>query len=100
MDQSGKKQEGLNGNSVASGRSIGLVGNQGSGRLNLSDGVGNIPHKAGRLLGHLQRSGAGVLMTTAPWTPAQIQHATQQGPHKSAVEYFEFVCEELLKFFA
>ena len=70
------------------------------GRTQMADGVGNIPHKAARLLDYLRRKGAGVVMQTPPWTAAQIHHAALRGSHKSAREHAEFVCEELLEFCA
>ena len=68
------------------------------GASQLSDGVKRLPQKAGRLLDHLRRKGAAVPMQTAPWTPAQIQHAVRRGCHKSARDHTEFVCEELVDF--
>ena len=68
------------------------------GTSQLTESVKGIPHKAGRLLGHLQQHGAAVPMRTAPWTQEQVQMATRRGCHKSAREHTEFVCEELLDF--
>jgi hypothetical protein len=68
------------------------------GASHLTESVGDIPHKAGRLLNLLRKNGVGVLLSTRPWTPDQIDQAAQRGAHKSASEYTDFVCEELLDF--
>ena len=70
------------------------------GTSNLTDTVATIPHKAGRLLNFLRKQGAGVPTSTGPWTQAQVDHAASRGAHKSAADYTEFVCEELLDFCA
>ena len=43
----------------------------------------------------LGTTGSPVLLTTKPWTLLQKDAAIQQGPHKSAHDYVEFLREEL-----
>jgi hypothetical protein len=55
-------------------------------------------HPASHLLGRLQRVGAPVVLRTAPWS-AERQHQTMaRGPHKSAHEFVEFLCDEMAEF--
>ncbi|MGH7974557.1 MAG: hypothetical protein ACREBR_03440 [bacterium] len=62
----------------------------------LHPSIGNMPHKAARLLHHLQRRGASVRMRTAPWSLAQKDAAMQYGSHASATgEFAEFLCGEM-----
>ena len=69
------------------------------GPSNLSDGVRNLPHCAGRLLEHLRSRGASVLMATPPcWPRHQRDAAVVRGPHKSAYEDREFVFQEIMDF--
>lgn len=68
------------------------------GASNLTETVRSIPHKAARLLDLLRKRGACVLTSTPPWTQEQIDAAARRGAHKSADEYTEFVCQELLDF--
>jgi hypothetical protein len=68
------------------------------GTSNLSDDVGMLPHKAARVLDHLRKRGASVLTATQPWGHAACDAAISRGPHKSAFEEAQFVCEEILDF--
>ena len=68
------------------------------GASNMASGVGALPHKAGRLLNHLRKRGAGVTMSTAPWSTAQCEAAMRRGPHKSSHGERVFVFEEILDF--
>ena len=68
------------------------------GASNLTANVGDLPHKAARLLKHLRLRGAGVLTSTDPWTLAKRDAAVKRGAHKSAQLDREFVLEEMLDF--
>ena len=60
----------------------------------ISSTVRHLPHKAGRLLWR----GAPVPLHTCPWTPQRIHQAVLRGPHKSARDQVDFVCQEILDF--
>ena len=47
----------------------------------LNPDVGKIPHAAAAYLDFLRRLGAPALSTHRPWTPADVQAATDRGPH-------------------
>jgi hypothetical protein len=55
----------------------------------------SLRHPAKPLLQDLKHIGAPVQFSTPPWTPAQVQSALRQGPHKSAEEFADFLREEL-----
>jgi hypothetical protein len=69
------------------------------GEPHLASSISGIPHRARRLLHHLRsRRGAGVPMTTPPWTQQQVMATAKRGSHKSAQQdYVEFVCKEMIK---
>lgn len=68
------------------------------GKLNITETVRSIPHKAARLLDHLRCRGASVTLATAP-CPVEHQHnAMKRGPHKSSYGEREFVHQEVLDF--
>ena len=55
------------------------------GRLVLNPNVGKIPHAvAAAYLDFLRRLDAPTLSTNHLWTPAEVQAATDRGPHPSA----------------
>ena len=54
------------------------------GRPNISAHVGQLPHRATRLLRHLGRRGASAPLCTAPWSRQQCNDAAQRGPHQSS----------------
>jgi hypothetical protein len=60
--------------------------------------VKTLRHKAARLLNHLKERGASVVLSTSPWTDQQRTDTMRRGPHKSAVEYVDFLRDELLDF--
>lgn len=64
----------------------------------ISSQVLHIPHKAGRLLDHLRRRGAPVPLQTPPWSTQRVLQAVQRGPHRSAHDHVNFVCEEIQDF--
>ena len=68
------------------------------GPSNITPEVGAIPHKAARLLSHMRKRGASVMMATAPWGPERCDAAVARGPHKSARDERTFVLEEILDF--
>jgi hypothetical protein len=54
--------------------------------------------KAGRLLEHLRRRGAGVPLHTGPWAADRLRLADHRGSHRSAKGKVEFVCLEMIEF--
>jgi hypothetical protein len=60
--------------------------------------VTRLQHKAARLLNHLRKRGASVTLSTPPWTDQQREDTLRRGPHKSSVEFADFLREELLDF--
>lgn len=52
-------------------------------------------HPAHHLLKHYKNHGAPVALRTAPWTRQQIAEAMTRGSHKSALEYLDFLREEM-----
>ena len=53
-------------------------------------------HPAHRLLRQYKSRGAPVVLSTAPWTPDQVRAAIDRGPHKSALEYVDFLRKEMV----
>jgi hypothetical protein len=49
-------------------------------------------------LEHLRKRGANVTLTTPPWDEQRVDEILKRGSHKSAVEYADFLREELLDF--
>lgn len=68
------------------------------GEPNLARSVRLLPHKAARLLEHLRLRGAGVTLTTKPWSLSQRDDAVARGSHKSAHMDRAFVFDELRDF--
>jgi hypothetical protein len=68
------------------------------GESDFHPGVGKNRHKAARFLEHLPKRGANVTLTTPPWDEQRDDEMMKRGPHKSAVEYADFLQEELLDF--
>lgn len=56
--------------------------------------VETLNHPATRLLRQLKQHGAPVILETAPWSRQRLQAALQRGPHKSALEYQDFLVDE------
>ena len=54
------------------------------------------PHPASRLLQHYKFHGAPVKLHTQPWTPQQISNALQRGPHRSSLQYIDYLEEEFV----
>lgn len=53
-------------------------------------------HPARRLLRHYKYRGAPVRFKTRPWSTSQIKSALARGPHKSALQYVDFLHEEFI----
>jgi hypothetical protein len=53
-----------------------------------------INHPATRLLQQLKQHKAPVILETKPWSRQRLQAALQRGPHKSALEYQDFLVDE------
>lgn len=68
------------------------------GRSNIPSAVGQLPHKAARLLSHLGKRGASVPLATRPWTSDQLEEALRRGPNQSYQGERAFVAEEMLDF--
>jgi hypothetical protein len=68
------------------------------GQSNITETVGSVPHNAARLLSHLRKRGASVLMRTKPWGHLRCDDAVARGPHKSAQLERTFVLDEILDF--
>ena len=58
--------------------------------------LNNINHPARRLLLNYKHRGAPVKFSTAPWTPQRINQAIKRGPHRSCIEYTDFLAEEFV----
>ena len=57
--------------------------------------VEHLPHPAARFLSYLARHGAPAKMRTAPWSSQRKLAAIRRGPHKSALEYADFLAQEM-----
>ena len=69
-----------------------------TGRSHLSRNIRSVSHRAALFLDHLRRQGATVQVTDDPWTPRKLAEKISRGPHKSAVEYADFVRDEMADF--
>ena len=56
----------------------------------------NLPHPARRLLRSYAYKGAPVKFSTPPWTRQQLEQASKRGPHRSALQYIDFLHEEFV----
>ena len=61
------------------------------GVSNLSEQVGRLPHKASRLLQHMRRKGASVVLASTPWEASRCDDAMARGPNKSSPDERAFV---------
>jgi hypothetical protein len=68
---------------------------QNRGPSNASPGLKNLPHPARRLLQHLSRNGAPVVLTTSPWDHARCDAAMERGSHASTAEHNVFLRVEM-----
>ena len=53
-------------------------------------------HPAKHLLQHYKHNGVPVMFHNAPWSQEKLDAAMDRGPHKSANEHVEFLCEDFL----
>lgn len=53
-------------------------------------------HPAKHLLQHYQSNGVPVMFHNTPWSKEKLDAAMERGPHKSANEHVEFLCEDFL----
>ena len=58
--------------------------------------VSTLPHPASRLLHHYKKHGAPVKFSTRPWKTYTLESALAKGPHRSCMEYIEFLHEEFI----
>lgn len=65
------------------------------GKSDFHPQVGRIRHRAGRLLDHLRKRGASVVMKSLPVTEAELMAALARGPHKSSHDHADFLQDEL-----
>jgi hypothetical protein len=68
------------------------------GRPDLKIGPKFKEHPAYHMLSILEQQGAPVQLKLAPWSDDQIHNTVQQGPHKLAMKYAEFLRDELVAF--
>jgi hypothetical protein len=68
------------------------------GRPDLQIGPKFREHPAYHMLSVLKQRGAPVRLKSAPWSDDQIRDTIQRGPHKSAIQYAEFLRDELVAF--
>ena len=68
------------------------------GRSNLHPRVRDLDHPAAPLLDRMRRNGVPVVIRSPPWTPHMKQARFIRGPHKSALDYAEFLAEEFMDF--
>jgi hypothetical protein len=61
----------------------------------LPKNIGTLPHKAARLLKHMRDVGVQCKLRTSPWTLQRKDEAIKRGPHKSALEFSDFLTEEM-----
>ena len=57
-----------------------------------------LPHKAARLIGHLEVRGASITLTSRPWSPERRAQAVAREPHKSSHGKLQFVSDKMLDF--
>ena len=65
------------------------------GRSCIAPLVSSLPHCAASLLHDFRQAGVPVLSVDAEWTPSQRSMATTRGCHKSAVEYQQFIYDDM-----
>jgi hypothetical protein len=64
-------------------------------RGDLAD-VSTLPHPASRLLKHYKTHGAPVKFSTGAWSKYTLENALERGPHRSCMEYIDFLHEEFI----
>ena len=68
------------------------------GSSDLHEDVRFLSHPAAELLHEYSTEGVPCVTNTEGWTPERVLTALEQGAHKSAYEYLEFVREEFADF--
>ena len=63
--------------------------------LDVNPSVRHLRHPAARYLTYLGKHGAPVQVRCPVWTPTRLEQANRRGPHKSAIEYRDFMYEEM-----
>jgi hypothetical protein len=58
--------------------------------------VSTLPHPASRLLKHYKTHGAPVKFSTGAWSKYTLENALERGPHRSCMEYIDFLHEEFI----
>lgn len=71
---------------------------QSRGRSHLARGVKRLPHRAATYLEFLRVHGSPVEVSDDPWSASLLSSRLERGPHKSAVEYADFVRDEMADF--
>ncbi|KAI2509092.1 hypothetical protein MHU86_5340 [Fragilaria crotonensis] len=70
------------------------------GKSDITPTVGQLSHRAARLLTHLKKRGATVPVHTPAWPIERRDGAVTRGAHRSSAGERQFVCEEMLDFCA
>jgi hypothetical protein len=69
------------------------------GPSHISRTINQLQHPAALLLVHLHtHTGMPVVLCTPGWSPPLVQEHLGWGPHKSANDHLDFVCEEMANF--
>ncbi|KAI2492492.1 hypothetical protein MHU86_22072 [Fragilaria crotonensis] len=68
------------------------------GKSDITPTVGQLSHRAARLLTHLKKRGATVPVHTPAWPIERRDGAVTRGAHRSSAGERQFVCEEMLDF--
>jgi hypothetical protein len=61
----------------------------------LPDNIGALPHPAARLLKHMRDHGVPCKISTPQWSLARKDAAMARGPHKSALEFSDYLNDEM-----
>ena len=56
----------------------------------------HMKHPARQLLQHVKTNGVPVILKSAPWSQQQCDDAVRRGPHKSCLEFVDFLEEEFV----
>ena len=67
-------------------------------RSDITEDIGSLPHRAAPLLARLRLHGAPVILKSEPWPIELIEKRFRRGPHRSALEYADFLQDEFLDF--
>ena len=67
-------------------------------RSDITEDIGSLPHRAAPLLARLRLHGAPVILKSEPWPIELIEKRFRRGPHRSALEYADFLQDEFFGF--